>query len=390
MFVKRDLIDMSKKISQSNQNSIDAMKLKEQETADASILFQKRKRQKKQSKRNTQKQNEESATPLGKKFSLFMHFWGKKLLLAFVILLLGFGIGQYVASTINLSQNNKTVAIRVGESPEHIDYDLLAAINFLKYSFERNGFKVDGISYIGNLYPEELNKAEINVFVRGFAQFFDLRMNKDKLNMFYVHRYANFYAEEFQNFDLYLSSQRKIVDAVTTGVTFNFLPQGFVPHEPLKPQKYAYDILYIYEYYNPIYYSYMNQNHRLKVYGGSKFASLSEEEKRDELAKAKVVVYEMGNSGADDETYVPYAVWDLISYGRPVVTNQKLLLSSYFQNNVWLFDNVENMILATNRALNTSDEIREKKALQARTVLYDFFDTNVSIMQKIDNLISNN
>lgn len=390
MFGKKDLIDMRKKISKSNQNSIDAMKLKEQETADASILFQKRKRQKKTSSIDTKKQIEKNSAPLGKMFALFMRFWGKKLLLALVVLFLGFGIGQYIASSINLSRNNKTVAIRVGESPEHIDYDLLAAINFLKYSFERNGFNVEGISYIGNLYPKELDRAEINVFVRGFAQFFDLRMNKDKLNMFYVHRYANFYAEEFQNFDLYLSSQRKIVDAVSSDVSFNFLPQGFVPHEPLKPLEYAYDILYIYEYYNPIYSSYMKANHNLKVYSGSKFAALSDQEKRDELAKAKVVVYEMGNSAGDDETYVPYAVWDLISFGRPVVTNQKFLLNSYFQNNVWLFDNVESMILATNQALNTSDEIREKKALQARTVLYDFFDTNVSVMQKIDNLQSNN
>lgn len=381
---------MRKKISKSNQNSIDAMKLKEQETADASILFQKRKRQKKTSSIDTKKQIEKNSAPLGKMFALFMRFWGKKLLLALVVLFLGFGIGQYIASSINLSRNNKTVAIRVGESPEHIDYDLLAAINFLKYSFERNGFNVEGISYIGNLYPKELDRAEINVFVRGFAQFFDLRMNKDKLNMFYVHRYANFYAEEFQNFDLYLSSQRKIVDAVSSDVSFNFLPQGFVPHEPLKPLEYAYDILYIYEYYNPIYSSYMKANHNLKVYSGSKFSALSDQEKRDELAKAKVVVYEMGNSAGDDETYVPYAVWDLISFGRPVVTNQKFLLNSYFQNNVWLFDNVESMILATNQALNTSDEIREKKALQARTVLYDFFDTNVSVMQKIDNLQSNN
>ncbi len=110
---------------------------------------------------------------------------------------------------------------------------------------------------------------------------------------------------------------------------------------------------------------------------------MDEQKRIDELKKAKVIVYEMGKTDSDDESYIPYAVFDLISYGRPVITNRKLLLDMYFGDRIWLFDELNSMILTTEQALNSSDKIREKKAIQARNVLNDFFDINVPFIQKI-------
>ena len=50
MFMKRILTDMRKQILKSDKNSINAMKLKEQETADASVLFQQLKQNKRKNK----------------------------------------------------------------------------------------------------------------------------------------------------------------------------------------------------------------------------------------------------------------------------------------------------------------------------------------------------
>lgn len=359
----------------SDKNSIKAIKRKEQETADASILFQKKQKIKKLVICYTENY---------KGISAFLRNKYKKILFFLSVLILVGGIGVCFSPALKVFQNNKTVAIRIGEIPEYIDYDLLAAVNFLKYNFERNGYKVIGTSYAGNLYPKELDNAHVNVFVRGFSQFFDLRMNKRKTNIFYVHRYTKLYVEEFQNFDFYLSSQRKLIDAVNhQDISINFLPGGFVTHDLLIPNEYQYDVLYIYEYYNQAYHSFMQQNHRIKIYSGSRFAALDEQKRIDELKKAKVIVYEMGKTDSDDESYIPYAVFDLISYGRPVITNRKLLLDMYFGDRIWLFDELNSMILTTEQALNSSDKIREKKAIQARNVLNDFFDINVPFIQKI-------
>lgn len=372
---------MKKRMLKSDQNSIDAMKLKEHETADAAFLFQQKKQKNTRSKHIRKESN--PTIIKNKWLSLVMKFCSKKLMLVWLILLMGFCVGLVIGNNVHLNQDDKQVAFRIGESPKYIDYDLLAAINFLKYTFERNGYKVAGVSYMGNLYPEELDHVGVNVFVRGFAQFFDLRMNEHKTDILYIHRNTDLYAEELKNFDMYLFSQQKIMEASPSYLNAYLLPIGFVPHEQLVPQSYEYDILYIYEHFNDVYVAYMQQNNRVKIYSGSTFAELDENQRAEELKKAKVVVYDMENTKADDKTYIPYAVFDLISYGRPVVTHSKLLLSSYFNNDVWLFDDVESMILVTNQALNSSDNVREQKALKARKVLYGFFDMNVTFFKNL-------
>ncbi len=367
---------MPKKSLVSDKNSINAMKRKEQETADASVLFQNEKQKRIFFTRSISTRNIKTSSYLNVKNVLLAG-------LLLIVLFSGGIAGKFVTSSLRIAQNHKSVAIRIGDTRQHLDYDFTAAINFLQYALKRNGYKIAGVTYAGNLYPNELNAAEINIFVRGFSPFYDLRMNDHKTNVLYVHRYADFYAEEFQNFDSYLSSQRKLMDAITHNIDISFLPPGFVPHDVLAPQKYDFDILYIYEFYNQFYDAFMQKKYQIRTYSGNDFAILSENERRNLLQNARVVVYEMGKTGSDDETYVPYAVFDLISYGRPIVTNRKLPLDAYFQNNIWLFDDVESMILATQQALNSSDEIRELKAARARTVLYDFFDTNSSFFKKL-------
>ena len=68
---------------------------------------------------------------------------------------------------------------------------------------------------------------------------------------------------------------------------------------------------YIYEFYNPVYDAFIRRYNNPKTYSGARFAALSDEEREEELKKAKLVVYEMGPVGEDDEIYVPYAAYDL-------------------------------------------------------------------------------
>lgn len=372
---------MRKKTIKIDKDSIQAMKIKEKETADASILFQK-----KSFILRLKIRIAEYCKPALLWLYDIRRRMGLKIILMLLLFVLGMIGGYYGVLSSRVLQNDKLVALRIGNAPQYVDYDMQAAINYLKYSLERNGYQIAGGSYAGNLYPKELNHVGVNVFVRGFPSFYDLRMSEDKTNILYVHRFADFYAEEFQNYDGYISSQQQVLNAFGDKVNIQLLPVGFVPHETVVPEHYEYDVLYIYEYYNPTFCSYMQRDYRMRIISGQSFAALSDQQKAQELAKAKVVVYEMGNVGRDDKTYVPYAVFDLISYGRPVVTNNKLLLSSYFNTNTWLFDDVESMILVTNQALNSSDSIREQKALNAKKVLYGFFDMNVTFFKNLKTL----
>lgn len=292
-----------------------------------------------------------------------------------VLLAAAFWCGWRVVAFSRSFYAGKQVALRIGNRQNQVDYDLLCAINFLKYQIKKSGYHIAGESYFGNLYPKELDGAGVNIFVRGFTIFFDERMDENGQNIFYIHRNTNIFKEELQQFDAYLSSQQKMKDSFDR---MYFFAGGYVPHPLLEPVP-EYDVLYIYEYSNPAYFDFLRRHTSAKIYGGMHFAALSEEERAEELKKARLVVYEMGKVGLDDETYVPYAVYDLMSYGRPVLTNAKPLLQQFFYGEVFMFSSLEEMATKTLEALRLSDDEREARGRNARDKLEKVISNDTSV-----------
>lgn len=296
-----------------------------------------------------------------------LKLWAAALILA-AGLITGFVLGNGRKTPVD----GDLAVFRIGVEQKHIDYDLWAAIRLLDYLFHEAGYEVGDYVYIGDLYPKWADKAGVNVFIRGFVPFFDLRMNPKSRNVFYMHRFSEFYAEELRNYDGCLSSQKKsIEEAKAKGEpAADYLPGGAVPHPHLKPEGgYEYDVLYIYEEYSPDYDAFIQRFHQPKVYSGQHFAKLDDGMREAELRKARLVVYEMSAPGHDDEDYVPYAAYDIISYGRPLLTNRKTPLTEKFGGLVWQFDGLEEMKSATARALGVADDVRERQAGEARQIL---------------------
>lgn len=293
------------------------------------------------------------------------------LLKAAVLLLFGLCIG-FLGHIAVERQNERTVAIRVGNVRAETDYDLWAAINYLSYQLERSGYKVLGTAYGGELYPEEFNRAGINVFVRGFLPFFDVRRNEAGKNLFYIHRADAFFKEELRRYDTYLFSIDKFYNKMKQDVAAVFFWGGGVPHERLEPQ-YEYDVLYIYEDDQGDFSGFLKNSLDAKTYGAVSFALLSSKEREDLFKRARVVLYNMMPEDEDadfDENYVPYAVYDIMSYGRPLVTNRRLGLVNDFIGKVWLYgDGFESRVSALQDALGLTDDVRENIAGAARKKL---------------------
>ena len=106
----------------------------------------------------------------------------------------------------------KTVAFRVSNSEKEMDYDFAAALSYLKYRLEEKGYRVLGINYAGNLYPKNTDKAYVNVYVRGFVPFYDLRCKDDAANVYYLHRMMEVHLEDLRGYDYYLSSQKNVIE----------------------------------------------------------------------------------------------------------------------------------------------------------------------------------
>lgn len=290
---------------------------------------------------------------------------GKKIFFLGILLLL-FAVGFLYGK--NYYQPQKSVVLRVSMEQEKIDYDLLAGMNYMQYLFRQNGYKVYETKYPGNFYFNEADNADVNVFVRAYNPFLDIRLKKNAFNICYLHRFTDVHEVEFNGYDYYLSAQHTFINFFDKRRQMTYFQGGAVPHEVLKPN-YQYDVLYIYEYYAPEYENIVTQFNKHKLYGGMGFAALSEKERQDELARAKTVVYFSGFFRGDDTNYIPYAAYDIISYGRPLVTNLRASLVQKFGSDVYLFDTADDLGKVLIDALNESDNAREQKAQNARQKL---------------------
>ena len=263
---------------------------------------------------------------------------------------------------------SKTVAFRISTNEQFVDYDLKSALNYLQYEFERQGYRVLPWRYQGDFYFNEADNAAINVFVRSFDVIWDARMNKKAFNIYYLHRFVSIYAEEFRNYDYYLSSQKNLLQALSFRPDVGYFEGGAVPHDKLSPN-YLYDVLYISEHFENDYINYLENQYRVKIFDGLKFGQLSQKEREKELAQARLVVYDVEQSAQDDEDYVPYAVYDILSYGRPLVTNYKKTLAEIGQGNIYMFVRLEDMGDIIQKVLNMGSNELESRAEMVRKVL---------------------
>ena len=280
-------------------------------------------------------------------------------------------------------KDSKSVVFRISSEKEVIDYDMLAALNFLQYQFEKLGYTVLPWRYPGAYYHQRGDNAAINVFIRGNAFFYDTRMNKNALNVYYLPRFFSMYAEEVQGYDYYISSQKNLQIALNNRFDIAYLEEGAVPHKQLKPQ-YKYDVLLISDELNKQYQEFTNQNYKAIYYTTLNFGKLSKKKKEELLSQARLVVYDKNLSPKNDKNYIPYAVYDIISYGRPLLTNMIFDLYQNFGSYLYYFQNTEDMINQTKLSLAEKDDIREMKSSYARKkVISDSAVVKFSLPKKI-------
>lgn len=287
--------------------------------------------------------------------------WHKQIL--FLIILCGiFFIGGRGLRKIFLQEQfEHTVAIRVSSPQTEADYDLVATIEALTYKFEQEGYAIK-VAYAGNLYPKNMRSTGINIYLRAQDIFYDMRMDEKATHIFYMPRYNGLYLSELKNYTKYLTSQQIAEETALkpfVDAPVEFLPTFPVPHDRLEP-RYAYDVLYITEFENYQIDDRLRRQFTVRLYNGKAFGQLTKEERALELAKAKIVVYDMVISDRNDADYVPFAVYDILSYGRPVALYQKGNWAEKLKDMAVLAENSDEMTDNLIRLLQMPDSEREK------------------------------
>lgn len=238
-----------------------------------------------------------------------------------VVVVLGFCVGLKLSKHSGRTLDEKVVAFRIGIREKLVDYDLKAMLSYLKCKYEKDGYEVKEFAYAGDLYPKRLDNAGVNLFVRGDFVPFDKRVNEKAHNIYFVQRFVGGYIEEFRNYDKYLSIQKTLVEAArANGVEVGYLEGGSCKNQNLATKD-AKNIIYIYEEKNMDVIDRVSKIKNAKIFSTIDFAKLKEKEKIAELEKASVVVFDRDLQRFPDKKYVPYAVYELLSYGKKVITN---------------------------------------------------------------------
>ena len=303
----------------------------------------------------------------------------KKILCNKYITVVAFLLFVVALAVVSVGSKKDLVAFRIGAEPKYIDYDFDMALRVLKDKFEEKGYKVGEFAYSGNLYPRELDDAKINVFVRGFMPFYDKRFNEDAVNVFYVHRIEDMLKQEFDKFDYYLTSQKNILREFVNKDNIEYFGADNLMREAIEGE-YDCDVLYIYEYKNYNYLDFLKSSVKSEVLSGSAFYRLSDDEKQALLKRCKVVTYSKTDGARDDKEYIPFAVYDIMSYGRPIITNYNSVLEKTYDG-ILMFRDEYDLIKVTVDALNMTDEERDRIALKYKEIL-DGESVDISFIDK--------
>lgn len=267
----------------------------------------------------------------------------------------------------------KNVAIRINLRKQLVDYNMFSAIEYLKFHYIKKGYKVHTL-FGGNLYNPVADAAEINVFIRGNGPFLDARINKDAKNLYFVLNSEHIFPEELNNFDEYLVNSNEFLSGLKVFKTDDIkLLFGSAYHELLAPE-YEYDVLFISDSPNSKSTQYINLQYKFKAYTGTDFAQLSDKEKENELCHARLVIYEA--NPYTFENNVGYAVLNIISYGRPVLTDYSQILKSTFKDDVETFESFKEMSEKIDMLLNEDTSVLEEKAKRARLKLIEITNNN--------------
>ena len=297
----------------------------------------------------------------------------KKIIILLLVIVLGVWCGNKTSFINGHKIDKKSFAIRVEVPKKYVDYELLSLINFTSDLFKSNGYNLKGITYGGNMYPQKLDNAYVNIFVRGYAQGFDKRVSNNRFNIFLFHKTQNIYFEEFRNYDYYISIQPEIINIMNIlGVkNVSKLPLGAIKRKILNPE-YKKNVLYLYEFKDKDIKNILNKIGKTKIYDAFDFAQLTSDEREEELKKAKIVLYVANLTAQKDAPYIPYAVLDIASYGRPVITNfyKYNNKNNEFLDIIETYSDIISLESKLNNMLKLSDKDREEHAKKIRKLLH--------------------
>ena len=232
-------------------------------------------------------------------------------------------VGKSVKGKHEFKLNEKKVAFRLEMTEDEVNYGLGSILDYLVCDYERKGFEVLEPSYLGDLYPQRLNDAKTNIFVRGNSISLDKRYIDEAHNIYFVDRFTEGYFEELNNFDEYISTNKNLCSgAKSKGVEVSYLEVDNCGKRPdFSKVKNKDKIIYIYEGNSSGMGYRLLKNIGAEIYSSVNFYKMGRKNREKVFRQAKVVIYDcLKDIDLYGGSYL-FAANDIKSYGLNLITS---------------------------------------------------------------------
>jgi len=140
-----------------------------------------------------------------------------------VLLLLIAGLFVFNGPSVKVDLNK--LALRIGELRQYRTMNRADVNGAMEKAFSRIGYTVASTTE-DNLYPANAQDAGVNIYVRGYTPYNELKTNKDGVNVLYLRDYSALFPEELDAYDGIATSSRDFYNYVIgAGYAAAYVPE---------------------------------------------------------------------------------------------------------------------------------------------------------------------
>lgn len=170
-----------------------------------------------------------------------------KIVLSILTLILLALIAFLFVSKGSVKTNLNKAALRIGELRQYRTMNRADVNNYMEKAFSRVGYDVVSVTE-DNLYPSTAADAGVNIYVRGYNPFNEVKTNSKAVNVVYIRDFDSMYEEELKAYDGIATSSHDFYDYVIgAGYAAVYLPEFTEPSVfyPAPRADLARDLLYV-------------------------------------------------------------------------------------------------------------------------------------------------
>lgn len=307
-------------------------------------------------------------------------------------------IGLFAFKGGNTKVDLNKLALRIGELRQYRTMSRADVNGAMEKAFTRLGYNVVS-STEDNLYPSTSEDAGVNVYVRGYNQFQELRPNKKAVNVLYIRDFDSLYPEELDAFDGIATSSHDFYDYVmSNGYAAAYVPEFSDPSVffPAPRKDLEKDLLYVgdNDRYSPAIATALEAKLPVRIYGRFWTGNVEEENIGGEyihdndlgayFSSAKI---NLVNVSANEARIgiIPSRVFDIASAKGFMIAPYNKEIEAVFGDAIPMFNNAEELKKLYNEYIN-NPEARAEKAEKAYRIAVSEYNVD-AFTQRLNGLV---